>query len=164
MIGLAFLAVACLWLWLANLIGIWLAKRLGFKDVYGLLVQLFTIAVLAVLPFIDHIVGMRQFGRLCAEETSVWIGPVATTSLRAKHSMGQAVEIRGKFVAITKHEITYVDSDHGIVLARYNYFSTPGGKVGGPLTKLGGRHGCSAEDPSNLDFGKLAEFKKQISK
>jgi hypothetical protein len=163
MIGLTFLAIGLLWLALSVFLAVKLPKWFGAtKLVWRGLLGGVTFVILMVGPFVDHIVGMRQFERLCDEQTGLQIYPGAANAKRAKHVMGRGTVLQGYFVKITKYEITYVNSDDSKAIAAYNYFSTPGGIVGGPLTKFGGTHGCSAEDPDSRDFQKLTEFKKTL--
>lgn len=163
MIGLAFLAVACLWLWLANLIGIQIAKRLGLKNVYGLLMQLLTIAVMAVAPFIDHIVGMRQFERLCAEETAFQVTPNASNTKRAIRTYSAAKTLdEPYFIAIRRRVSKIVDLDTGEQVAQYKSFGTYGGRIFG-RTMLGGEYTCGVLDRGHVDETRYHAFKAQTN-
>jgi len=144
MIGLGFFAAGLLWLamswYLASRLPKWfrIAKPL-WRWVMGAMV----LVVLLVGPFVDHIVGMRQFERLCAEETNVRIGMSAANVKRTKHVMGIGVDLEGYAIPIRRYEVRYLDRDTEEVVGQYNYFSTAGGRIGG-FIRLGSRYSCSS--------------------
>ena len=160
MIGLTFLAAAVLWAfavwWLSKRIPAWLGMQ---KRAAWLSWILFP--VLLSLPIMDHIVGMKQFERLCAEQTGVWISPNAVNANRGKQEFKPREILSGYVIEIDRCETILLDIDTGETVARYNHFSTKGGKVGG-LVIMGGRYSCSAWSKNHKDYPALVKLEIQI--
>jgi hypothetical protein len=155
MIGLTFLAIGLLWLAFSVFVGHKLPKWLGIQ---GLAKQwAITVAAVVVLlvgPFVDHIVGMRQFEKLCAEEGRLQISPAAANTKRAKKMIEDYVPLEGYAVRIEQMVIRVVDLDTDKQIAQYKYFSTPGGRLSG-RSILGNPYVCSASDRDHADRSKL---------
>jgi hypothetical protein len=153
-IGLTFLAIGLLWLAFSIFVGRKLPRWIGIRNPAGQwAVTVAVVAVLLVGPFVDHIVGMRQFERLCDEEMNLRISPQAASINRVRHMMGKEIELPGYAIRIMRSEISYINRDNDTVVASYNYFSTPGGRVGG-LLRLGSPYTCfstPSERRSRLD-------------
>ena len=64
MIGLLFLATVAVWLWAC----IWLSGKVGnnlAKPSRRIAARLVALAILISLPFVDEVIGKRQFEALC---------------------------------------------------------------------------------------------------
>lgn len=163
MIGLGFLAVGLLWLAFSGYLATRLPKWLGVvKPVWRRLLGVTVFLLLLVGPFVDHIVGMRQFEKLCAEQTRLEISPKATNTKRAIEP-NPAFELLDAYVIPINQQVRRVfDLDTGEQVAQYKYFSTPGGRIG-PLIRLGGLYTCSAIQRGHIDQEKYAKLKVQTN-
>lgn len=153
MIGLLFLGAIVLWLVAVYQITLRLPKWLKLKR-HAWVVQALVALALLVGPFVDHIVGMLQFEKLCAEEGRLQISPAAANTKRAKKLIEDYVPLKGYVIRIEQMVIRVVDLDTREQIAQYKYFSTPGGVVG-KLPQLGGKFTCSASDREHADRKKL---------
>ena len=147
MIGLLFLAVAILWLVLVyqvvRRIPIWLTFK---KHVW--LVQALVAVVLLVGPFVDEVVGMRQFKKLCEERTAITVSPAAGSVQRARDVSSEKKILPGYWINIWAGTRTFFDADTGKEFLSYPVYRTQGGRIAG-LALMGGWHSCSAESPAN---------------
>jgi hypothetical protein len=123
---------------------------------------LLLVPLLLVGPFVDHIVGMRQFEQLCAEDGRLQISPAAANTKRANELYGQFETLEGYAIPIEGQVRRIVDSDTGEQIAQYKYFSTPGGRIG-KLPELGGRFTCSASGRTHIDSKKLDALAAQTN-
>ncbi len=163
MIGLTFLAVGLLWLAFSVFVGRKLPRWLGIRNPAGKwAVTVAAVAVLLIGPFVDHIVGMRQFERLCDEETRLQISPAAVNTKRARGLDAQSETLEGYFIPINRQIRRIIDLDTGEQIAQYKYFSTPGGRIGG-LLMLGGRYTCSAKQRGHIDEEKYDALAAQTN-
>ena len=149
MIGLMFLAAISVWLTLVYQITLRLPKWLNLKK-HAWVAQTLVALLLLVGPFADHIIGMRQFERLCAEEGRLHISPAAANTKRARGVGGGSESLKGYAIPISQSIVRIVDIDTGEQIAQYKSFSTPGGVVGG-APMLGGRYSCSASGRGHVD-------------
>ena len=94
MIGLLFLGAIFLWLTLVYQITLRVPKWLNLKR-HAWAVQALVAVVLLVGPFVDHLIGMRQFEKLCAEEGRLQISPAAVNTKRAKGLSGPMERLEG---------------------------------------------------------------------
>lgn len=154
MIGLMFLGVALLWLGLTVYLTIKLPRWLGLKSSTSWLLRLVLVPLLLVGPFVDEIVGMRQFEKICDEQTAIQISPMAVSVKRAKRIYSSEVNVPGYLITIVLTTATYVDLDTNEVFLTYNHFSTRGGRVAG-LALMGGKHSCSAEKSVHKNHSQL---------
>ncbi|MRT19254.1 solute carrier organic anion transporter [Comamonas sp. CAH-2] len=162
MIGISFLAVGLFWVWLSWFLASHLPKWIGIATHVGQ--RVLTVAVfmlLMVVPFVDHIVGMRQFERLCAEETGLQIFPKVVDTKRGVETSSARELVGGTAIPISRSVSTISDLDTGEVIARYNHFTTRGGVIGG-LPMLGGEHVCSIDGPRHPKYEQYRALKKQI--
>ena len=109
------------------------------------------VPLLLVGPFVDEIVGMRQFERLCDERTAITVSPDAKTVKRAADISSDTVAIPGYLINIEMSKRTYIDTETNKPFLSYETFRTRGGRVAG-LALLGGWHGCSAEMVTNKHY------------
>ena len=79
MIGLLFLGVGLLWLGFTVYLSIKVPRWLGLKNATSWLLRLLLVPLLLVGPFVDEIVGMGQFERLCTEQTEIHTSPLAAS-------------------------------------------------------------------------------------
>ncbi len=155
MIGLSFLAVGLLWLALAfylafNLPG-WLGLKKGVWPLRAVLLLL-----LLVGPFVDEIVGMRQFRKLCEEQTAIEISSTAGAVRRARDMSTEPHILPGYWISIWAGKRIYFDMDTGKEFLSYPVYRTQGGRVAG-LMLLGGWHFCSAENGDNKNHKQFKE-------
>lgn len=151
MIGMMFLAVGLLWLalswYIAKRVPVWSSIR---QPIAQLLMRAVVMLVLLVGPFVDHIVGMRQFEKLCAEDGRLEISPAAAMTKRARELDAQSEALKGYAIPIDRQVRRIIDMDTSEQIAQYKHFSTPGGRIGG-LSMLGGRDTCSAAQHGHVD-------------
>ncbi len=163
MIGLGFLAVGLLWLALSWYLATRLPAWFGVvKPVWRWILGTALFLVLLVGPFVDHIVGMRQFEKLCKEQTRVQIYPNSINAKSIEFVSGKYQDLSNNAVRIQEAQNQLVDRDSNEVVARYNHFSTKGGWLG-PLIRLGSDYGCSAEYSYHPESQKLAPLRKMIT-
>ena len=130
---------------------------------YAWLVQARVALLLLVGPFVDHIIGMQQFERLCEEQTLLQISPNAVNTKRGGEIFPAKKELlQGNFVDITKQSRVIIDLDTRQEIAQYKYFSTKGGRVGG-LTMMGGDYTCSIDQPRHFDYQTFKTFATRIN-
>jgi hypothetical protein len=163
MIGLTFLAIGLLWLALSVFFAIKLPKWFGAtKPVWRRLLGGVIFVTLMIGPFVDHIVGMRQFEKLCAEQTGLQILSGAANTKKAKLLPTRLEPVNGFAIPIEMQKRKIANSDSGEVIASYNYFTTGGGKVGG-LLMLGGQHTCSINQPRHPNHNDLLAFENKVN-
>ena len=142
MIGLMFLGVALLWLGLTVYLTIKLPRWLGLKSSTGWLLRLVLVPLLLVGPFVDEIVGMRQFERLCSEaRNSIWLSPTAGSVKRAKTNTPAYTFVPSLWIDVEVTKTMYLDVDTNQPFLIYNTFFTKGGRIWG-LLLMGGTHSC----------------------
>jgi len=160
MIGLTFLAIGLLWLAFSVFVGRKLPRWLGIRNpVAKWAVTVVAVAVLLIGPFVDHIVGMRQFQKLCDERTVIKISKTANQVIRAKQLVLPTTELSGYWIKIRSSPIVYIDADTSQEFLRYEILNTKGGRVGG-LVMLEGSYQCLPKDYSptkNLNIDKLLQ-------
>ena len=164
MIGLSFLAAGLLWVAAAW----WLCKRLprslGIQK-HGIWLIAVCFPALLVLPFVDHIVGMRQFEKLCEEQTGITVSPESSSVKRGDSTLSGATRLSGYAININLHKVSHSDLDTKKIFLTYNYFSTSGGRVAG-LALMGGKHSCAASNPKNInhsDYLKATAYKRTVN-
>lgn len=165
MIGLALLAVAVLWLglslWLALKLPTWLRVHTPVRRIG---VTAAALVALLVGPFVDEIVGMRQFENLCAERAIVKVSPEADRVRRAVDANLPMVELPGHWIKIRSQRVAYIDLDTGKIFLTYEILHTSGGRIAGVLL-FGGNHSCAPQDYSSkrhLDIDQLLKNGKGL--
>jgi hypothetical protein len=162
MIGLTFLAIGLLWLAFSVFMGRKLPRWLGIRNPAGQwAVTVAAVAVLLIGPFVDHIVGMRQFRKLCDEQTGLQVFPNAAKAKRGIETSSKRELINGVAMPINRSVSTITDLDTREIIARYNYFSTKGGVIGGALM-LGGEYVCSIDGPRHPQHDQYMSLKDRI--
>jgi hypothetical protein len=155
MIGLSFLAIGLLWLAFSVFVGHKLPRWLGIRNPVGKwAVTAAAVVVLLIGPFVDHIVGMRQFERLCDERTAPRIAADAASVELAQVSDSASRVLDGFFIDIQVSTVSYADPATGKALLEYEYFKTRGGRIAG-LALMGGWNSCSAESKNSQYLSQL---------
>ncbi len=154
MIGLTFLVIGLLWLAFSVLLAVRLPKWFGAsKPAWRWLLGAVIFLVLLIGPFVDHIVGMRQFEKLCAEQTGLQIYPGAANAKRGTMRSVDIDRLKGFAIPINQQKREIIDLDTREVIARYNYFSTRGGIVVSSTHLFGIDH-CSPSQANHADSEK----------
>jgi hypothetical protein len=143
-IGLLFLGALILWLLFMGYLTVKVPRWLRLKGPVKWLARLLLVPLLAVVPFVDHIVGMRQFERLCEEKAILRVFPNADQVKRAKVRFSDSHPLPGYLINISTSRSEYIDLDTGQVFMTWDNFNTRGGLIGG-MEYLGWNHGCSAQ-------------------
>ena len=160
MIGLSFLAVGLIWLALSWYLATRLPKWLSIKRP---LVQLSLSALLLSLflvgPFTDHIVGMRQFQKLCDTQTGLQVYPNALNSRKAVDKSTREEPLKGYLIPISQRTDSLVNAETGEVILRHHHFSTSGGWIGGFL-RMGSPYECAVFQSSHPDHGRYRALRK----
>lgn len=163
MIGLAFLVIALAWLAFSLFLAALLPKTWGVsKPVWRWALSAGLFLLLLVGPFVDHIVGMRQFHRLCDQETSLQVTSAFANTKRAKGLSSETTRLEGYAIQIERDMNPIIDMDTGEEIARYYRFRTEGGRMGG-LLMLGGKYACAIDDRSHAEHKTLQKFEKQVN-
>ncbi len=166
MIGLAFLGVAILWLALTIYLTIKIPRWLGLVNRTSWLLRLLLVPLMLVGPFIDEIVGMRQFEELCKERAVVKVSSNAAEVLRATRKRDgnlPMLELPGYWIKIQSQREGFIDVDTGKTFLSYEILHTRGGRIVG-MALMGGEHSCSPPIPNamnSLDIDKLLKQGKQ---
>jgi hypothetical protein len=131
MFGIIFLLQAGLWF----LFVWWVCRRLipsTENKSKRTLPRAALLVVLAPLPFMDEIVGMVQFQRLCAANTLVVQPGAGSRSVRLQS--GAQAKVSGTWVPVYRTPFTFVDAKTGDIVAKFDYFTARGGRflAGGP--------------------------------
>ncbi len=157
MIGLMFFAAIGLWLVVVYRITLRIPKWFNLKK-HAWVAQTLVALLLLVGPLADHLIGMRQFEKLCAEEGRLQISPAAVNTKRAVTQSGDSEPLKSYAIPISQLVVRIVDLDTGEQIAQFKSFSTPGGRLSG-ISILGNEYSCSANRRGHLDqiaFGALA--------
>jgi hypothetical protein len=150
LIGLIFLAAICLWLLFTAYLTVQVPRWLGLPSPANWLVRLLLVPLLLVGPLADHIIGIRQFQRLCTEEGRLQLSASAANTKRAIGTSGDSELLEGYAIPIERQVRRIIDLDTGEQIAQYKVFSTPGGVVG-KLPEMGSRLTCSVKQPGHVD-------------
>ena len=150
MIGLAFLGAALLWLALVAYLAFKIPGWLGLKRI-GWLLSVVLLALGLIGPFVDHWVGMRQFQKLCDEQTSPRIAPDAKSVEWGERTYSTPVGLEGYAVNILATTASFTDQASRKIFLEYEHFSTKGGRIA-RLAMMGGQHSCSTEQVSSKHY------------
>ncbi|PAT44173.1 hypothetical protein AAHN93_07150 [Vandammella animalimorsus] len=151
MIGLLFLGAGLAWLAFSCYMAVLLAKGAAIRQpLLKLLLGAVVLSVMLVGPFLDHIIGMRQFERLCNERAVIKVSETAAQVKRAKRLDSSSRVLLGYWIKISYSRIVYVDVDTNQEFLRYEILNTKGGVIGG-LFMLEGSYQCTPKDYSQMD-------------
>ena len=153
MIGLMFLSLAILWIALVVYLTIKIPRWCGVVR-HAWLLRLLLVPLLLVGPFVDHIVGMRQFEKLCEERALLIVSADAELVKRARVTFSDLQELPGYWIDVSTVRTSYVDVDTGKVFMTFDDFATHGGIFGG-AKYLGGLRWCAAH--RERQFNSLAK-------
>lgn len=163
MIGLTVLAVGLLWFGLSLFIAIKLPRCIGIKrEEFRWLLTGFLLLVFMIGPFVDHIIGMRQFEKLCDIRTVIQVDGNAHQVKRAKQVSSPTTELQGYWIKIRSTPVVYIDTDTSREFLRYEILNTNGGLLGG-LIRVGNSYQCLPKDYSltkRLNIDQLLELGK----
>lgn len=140
MIGLIALFILGGWIFLSLFLARRIPRWLGIQR-YTCSASAACFLLLLIAPFIQDIVGMWQFDRLCKERAVVWVSPEAGQVKRAMHADLPNVARLGYWIPIHSQPIAYIDVDTGKPFLTYEALHTKGGLIG-QLLLLGGTHSC----------------------
>lgn len=143
--GLVFILLAGVWLAVALMLSINIPKWLGMKPFLGWVLCMLLLPVLLVAPFVDDIVGMRQFEQLCKERAVVRISPEASQVKRAQRLDSVTMELPGRWIKIESQSGGYVDLDTKKPFMTFEAFHTKGGRIAA-IAMMGGSHSCFPKD------------------
>lgn len=122
MIGLIFFAAICLWLLFTAYLTVQVPRWLGLPSPANWLVRLLLVPLLLVGPLADHIIGIRQFQRLCVEEGRLQLSPAAANTNRAIGTSGDSELLEGYAIPIERQVRRIIDLDTGEQIAQYKFF------------------------------------------
>ncbi|MDT8993065.1 hypothetical protein RQP54_19485 [Curvibacter sp. APW13] len=157
-----FLGAVVLWLLLAIYLTVNVPRWLGLQRPKARLLRSLLLPLLLVGPLADHLIGMWQFEKICAEDGRLEISPAAANTKRARELDAQSETLKGYAIPIDRQVRRIIDLDTGEQIAQYKYFSTSGGVVGS-LPELGGRFTCSAHGRSHIDSEKFDALAAQTN-
>ncbi len=159
MIGLISLIAIGLWVFLSFYVPLKIPGWFGMQR-YGGVVTIILIPLMLGAMFIDEIIGMRQFERLCKERAVVWVSPDAGQVRRTKKPEQQITYLSGYLVSIETWKTTYLNVDTNKPFFTYETLLTKGGRVAS-ITLMGGTHSCKPtnliETYAELDIDKLID-------
>ena len=119
--------------------------------------------MLLIGPFVDEIVGMQQFEKLCAERTVIWVDTDAALVKRATRGQTEFVDLSGYWIDIKAQKVTYLNKETGKIFISYEILHTSGGRIA-KFFLLGGKHSCTPLAPNalnTLEIDKLISEGKQ---
>lgn len=128
MIALTALVIVSVWIALCAFLARKTPRWLGIRPIGGF-ASFLLFLVLFIAPFIDHIVGMWQFNRLCVERAVVWVSPEAGKVKKARSPLLPAANIPGQWITILSQPLTYIDVETGEPFIKYEGLLTKGGRV-----------------------------------
>ena len=151
MTGLVVLALAAAWLFVSARVARYVARTIR-RPYVSFISGVFTFFALAILPFVDEIVGRWQFQRLCAQEAAVWASPDAARVIAAKQRIGFS-DRKGLIFPVREQTSAYIDSATGKVFYSVTSFHTPGGFLMRGGLGMGNSKSCWPETRSEKEFG-----------
>jgi hypothetical protein len=140
MIGLIVLGLGAAWLLLCVKLARRIAALCNSKSA-AVLVGATAFTTLALLPFLDEIIGRWQFRELCRTEAVVWVSSSAS-KVSAARNIGGFSERKGFLFPIKEQAITYVDASTGEAFYTIKAFHTPGGFLMRQGLGLGNSSAC----------------------
>ena len=165
MIALIVLLFAAVWLFVAGAVVRVMARFiLSGNSATALALVLYPIVL--VLPFIDEVIGRRQFQELCEREAKVWIAADAKDVVAARRGEDGFPDRNGFWIPIQEQPINYVNSSTGKSFYTAKAFHTPGGWIMRAGLNLGSSKSCwpPAWSPHEhgIDIDKLLEQGKAL--
>ena len=163
MIGLIVLALAATWLYVSARSARYVALRCKPASL-SVFVGGAIFVALALLPFLDEIIGRWQFQRLCVSEAIAWVSPTASKVARARSDQS-FLPREGYVFPIQEQAVAYKDSASGDIFYTVKGFHTPGGLLMRAGLGLGTSTSCwpkTADDTNaNLKLNELLKRGKE---
>lgn len=141
MIGLIVLLLAGTWLFLAGTV----AKRVAqflFPERFAVRATVLLFPLILCLPFLDEIIGRRQFHSLCERDAKVWVAPNAKEVTAARKGDSKTHVRVGFLIPITEQPIVYIDELTGKPFYTAKAFHTPGGAIMRAGLNMGNDSSC----------------------
>lgn len=160
MIGLLFLIVGLLWIWFIGYLVIRIPRWFEMETTATWLTRLLLPPLLLIGPFVDEVVGMKQFEHLCRERELIWVSQEAAKVTRAVTGPTRYEELSGYWISIQSRKTPYLDADTGKPFLVYEILGTKGGRIA-RVALLGGEHACGPPAPNAtryLNLDKLLEM------
>jgi hypothetical protein len=166
-IGLIVLLLAGSWLLLAGTVTKRTAQFL-FPERFAARATVVLFPLILCLPFLDEIIGRRQFHSLCEREAKVWVAPNAKDVTAARKD-GSKTHVRvGFLIPITEQPIVYIDALTGKPFYTTKAFHTPGGAIMRAGLNLGNESSCWPKNwtprENGLDIDTLLKRGKALEK
>jgi hypothetical protein len=164
MIGLLFLITVAAWLsaciWLAYKMGHLFSKRSWHRPA-----TLVILLGLLAIPFVDEVIGQRQFESLCRAHGIESADVSKARGRKVKVEYGQRAPIAGTIVPIKVEEVVFRDADTGEALIRHKNYVAGGGWVMRYTWLSLGKSGPMLFDGNCIDFVKRKKIflKNEIS-
>jgi hypothetical protein len=161
MIGLMFMVAGMAWLAFSVFLALKVPQWLGIKTTGAQWVaSALVFGLLLIGPFIDEIVGMQQFNKLCKERAVVWTAEDAISVTRAIKGETKYVDLPGYWIPIKSQQNEYINVDTGELFLKYEILHTRGGRIVG-LVLLDGEHSCSPPVPNAMNRLNIDKLIKQ---
>lgn len=151
MIGLIFLVVGLIWLWFVGYLAVKIPRWFEMRSAATWWARLLLPPFLIIGPFVDEIVGMKQFERLCSARAVVWTSPNAEKVAKAVEEPTKYENLSGYWIPVQSRKISFLDADTGEPFMSYEMFGTKGGRIA-RFALLGGEHQCSPPSPNALNY------------
>jgi hypothetical protein len=140
MIGLLFLGLVGIWIWVAVTLSRWIGARVPGER-WRKPAATASFVALLVLPVADEIIGGFQFRALCDNEAKL-VFNVDLASLKGKTVRSVAnpsnKPVDGSFIRINRSHYRYYDADDGKELLSYTEFYARGGLLARALSGQSG--------------------------
>lgn len=128
MTSIVLLSASFVWLTVAIALCLKIPRWLGVVT-FRTLCSVMLFPVLLALPLADELLGSWQFGRLCATDAVVKVGPDADKVKRARREPETRRELEGYLIPIRTWDGEIVDVDTGKVFMTTRSLFTSGGWV-----------------------------------
>lgn len=140
MIGLLFLGTVAVWLSAC----VWLAQKFGnviAKPPWRIAVSLIALLFLFSLPFVDEVIGKRQFETLCRTNGIESADVSKARGKKVKAEFEERMLLEGTILPIREATVLLRDADSGEVLIRHkNYYADGGWLMRYTWLSMGSNH------------------------
>ena len=140
MIGLLFLGTVVVWLSVC----VWMAQKLGnvvTKPPWRIPVSLIGFILLLSLPFVDEVIGKRQFETLCRTNGVESADVSKARGKKVKVEFGERMLLEGMILPIREANVLFGDAESGEVLIRHkNYYADGGWLMRNTWLSMGSSH------------------------
>jgi hypothetical protein len=128
MIGLLLLVILGMWL----LACLWIASKLGNiipRRRWRAATKSISFLVLLALPFVDEVIGKRQFEALCRANGIESADVSNAHSKKVKVEYGERKSLHGTAIPIQESNVIFRDADTSEILIRHKNYYAQGGWV-----------------------------------